>query len=217
MGGGILLLAASTFVLPINAVVPLNSAFILASQFFRVINFHRYILWHIGKPFVLGSVIGAVIGVHTFSLLSEFAISLMLGFTLLGMLWMPPVNWKVPGPKPFFWLGIVHTWLSSVTGLGGLLQGYLLRGKFTRQTIVGTIAGCMFWMSILKIVGYMSVGFDFRPYLQVIGLATLAGFAGTWVGRRFLDHISDDQFRVILRWILTLLAVRLFWVAWSLY
>ena len=217
MGGGIFLLAASTFILPIYAVVPLNSAFILASQFFRLLSFHRYILWDIGKPFLVGTLIGALVGVHTYALLSEFAISLLLGLTLLGMLWAPPIKLRIPLPLPFIWLGAVHTWLSAVTGLGGLLQGYLLRGRYSRQAVVGTIAGCMFCMSILKIVGYAWVGFDFQPYFQVIAWAVLAGFLGTWAGKRFLSYITDEQFHLVLRWILTLMAVRLFWVAWTLY
>ena len=130
---------------------------------------------------------------------------------------MPPVKLKLRLPQPFLWLGIVHTWLSAVTGLGGLLQGYLLRGKFTRQAIIGTIAGTMFWMSILKITGYIWVGFDYGPYLEMIAYATLAGFLGTWVGKRFLGFVTDDQFRLVLRCILTLMASRLFWVACTLY
>jgi uncharacterized membrane protein YfcA len=217
MGGGIFLLAVSTFILPISAVVPVNSTIIIASLFFRLVYFHRHILWDISRPFALGSIVGAVVGVQTFSLLSEFAILVMLGLTILAMLWMPPIKIRANLPMPFLWLGAVHTWLSAITGLGGLLQGYLLRGKHARQAIVGTIAACMFWMSILKIIGYIWVGFDYGPYLTIILLAILASFLGTWVGKRFLGYITDDQFRWGMRLILTLMAVRLFWVAWSIY
>lgn len=217
MGGGIFLLAVSTFVLPISAVVPVNSTIIIASLFFRLMYFHRYILWDLSRPFAIGAVIGAILGVTTFSLLSEFAISLMLGITILAMLWLPPIPLRINLPKPFLWLGAAHTWLSAITGLGGLLQGYLLRGKHPRHAIVGTIAACMFWMSILKISGYIWIGFDYSPYFTLILIAIFASFLGTWVGKRFLGYITDNQFRLIMRLILTLMAVRLFWVAWSLY
>lgn len=217
MGGGIFLLAVSTFILPISAVIPVNSTIIIASLFFRLVYFHRYILWDISRPFAFGAVVGAVVGVQTFSLLSEFAISAMLGLTILAMLWLPPLKIRANIPMPFLWLGAVHTWLSAITGLGGLLQGYLLRGKHRRQAIVGTIAACMFWMSILKIAGYVWVGFDYSPYLSIIPIAILASFLGTWVGKRFLGYITDDQFRLVMRLILTLMSLRLLWVAWSLY
>jgi uncharacterized protein len=216
-GGGMMLLAFSTLVLPISAVVPLHAVIILASQCNRVWAFRQDIRWDVVRPFVLGSAGGAILGAASYSIMPEFAISLVLGLTLLSLVWLPPSSWRPNLPKPLIWMGVFHTWISTITGVGGLLQGYMIRGDFSRHAIVGTVAGCGMGMTAFKVAGYLWVGFDYSPYLLVIGLALITAVFGTLLGRYALRFISDTQFRVALRWILTLMALRLFWVAWSLY
>lgn len=217
MGGGIVLLAASTLILPMSAVIPLNCVIILGGQFSRLCHFYRHINWPISGPFILGALLGVLLGTQTFSLMSEFAISLCLSVTIIGILWIPALNLKLRLPWPYAWTGVVHTWLSAVTGLGGLLQGIMLRSSHSRNTIIATIAASMMSMSVLKTLGYAWVGFDYQPYLLAIAVSILAGFSGTWVGKRCLHLITEARFRTVMRWLLTLFALRLFWNSWSLY
>jgi uncharacterized membrane protein YfcA len=218
MGGGIMMLVTSTLVLPISAVVPLNATFILGSQLSRIMHFYPWINWKVTKPFVIGAVIGAAIGTQTHALLSEFVISLGMGVVLLLLLWLPPLKVKLDLPRPYIWLGVAHTWLSSVIGMGGLMQGAILRSNFDRHTIIATIAASLLCMSMLKILGFvMLAGFDYRPFTWAIVIATVFGFIGTWTGKYFLQFISEDRFKVLLRIVLNLLALRLFYVAWTLF
>jgi uncharacterized membrane protein YfcA len=39
------------------------------------------------------------------------------------------------------------------------------------------------------------------------------GALGNWIGERALDHVSERGFKVVFRSILTLLGVRLVWLA----
>ncbi len=217
MGGGILMVVTSTLVLPISAVVPLNAAFILGSQVSRILHFYPYINWTITRPFVVGAVIGAAVGTRTHALLSEFLISLLMGMVLLLMLWLPPLKFRINLPRPYLWLGAVHTWISSVIGMGGLMQGVILRSKLDRHTVIATIAASLLGMSVLKIIGFAWAGFGYRPYLWAIAAATVFGFVGTWTGKYLLQFISEQRFRTLLRLVLNLLALRLFYLAWTLY
>ncbi len=217
MGGSIVLLACLSLVLPITAVVPLVSAVLVGAQLFRFITFYRYINWAIAVPFVGGAVVGAAIGAYSYALMPDYLLCGTLGVTLLAILWLPRIRLRFQLPYPYWWLGAVHTWLSTITGLGGLLQGTLLRGNYTRHAIIGTIAASLSCMSILKVVGYIAVGFDFSLYWWAICLATLVSVPGTWVGKHALKYVSDHQFRWALRWFLTLFSLRLFWLAYGLY
>lgn len=217
MGGGIVLLASTTLILPISTVIPLNGVLILGSMISRVWHFHPYINWKVALPFALGSLIGAMVGALTFTLMSEFVISLALSITIIAIIWLPPMQSKLSVPHPFVWIGGLHTWLSAVTGLGGLLQGIMLRSQFSREVIIATIAASMLSMSLLKTAGYVWVGFDYNPYLSAIVVAIVYGFIGTWLGKRCLALVSEAQFRFLLRWLLTLFAIRLFWKSWSYY
>jgi uncharacterized membrane protein YfcA len=71
---------------------------------------------------------------------------------------------------------------------------------------------------MLNILGFvMLAGFDYRPFTWAIVIATVFGFIGTWTGKYFLQFISEDRFKVLLRIVLNLLALRLFYVAWTLF
>lgn len=217
MGGGIVLLALATFILPIAAVVPVVGAIVLGSQVSRLVHFYQYIHWPLARPFMIGAAVGAWLGAQAYALLPDYIISAALGVAVLCLLWMPPLTSSIKLPMPFVFLGAAHTWMSTVTGLGGLLQGYMLRSDFSRHTIIGTIAGSLFCMSVFKLLGYLWIGFDYTAYLPAIAAAIATAFIGTAVGKRCLNLVSEAQFRFVMRWILTLFALRLFWLAVNLY
>lgn len=62
IGGAMIILATTTTVLPIGAIVPLHSGLLIGSTFGRVAMFWRFIDWKIVYPFLIGSVIGTGLG-----------------------------------------------------------------------------------------------------------------------------------------------------------
>ena len=51
-------------------------------------------------------------------------------------------------------------------------------------------------------------GFELLAYWKII-LALWGAVAGNILGQRVLSKISDQRFRVVLKWVLTLLAMRM--------
>lgn len=62
----------------------------------------------------------------------------------------------------------------------------------------------------------MSFGFSYRDYLPHILGATVAGFAGTWLGKWVTHHISETLFRQVFRGLVTVIALRLIYKGMSL-
>jgi uncharacterized protein len=219
LGGGLFTLAATQLFLPITEVVPLNGVLILAGQVTRVIQFYKFIDWKITLPFIPGSLIGAVIGAEVYFGLPEAFLALLLGAVLLWFCWVPPSEGtrKLAGriPSPFFWVGIAHTFLSTVTGAGVLFQSAMVNSKLSKEALVATIAGTLLFMALFKSLGYLMHGFDYRPYFTVIGLSWLMGISGTVLGKKCLDILPDHYFRILLKVVITLFAIKLFWTAFS--
>ena len=171
-------------------------------------------------PFIPGSVIGALLGTLIYFSLSEVAIALMLlGSVMLWFSWVPSSKGsrklaeKIP--QPYFWIGIIHTFLSTVSGAGGLLQSLMVNSKLPKESIVATIAGTLLAMSVFKTVGYFLAGFDYLTWLPVILLSWLTGIAGTTVGKYSLNLMPDIFFRRLIKAMVTIFALRLFWRAAS--
>ncbi len=217
MGGGIVLLATATLVLPIGAVIPVSAAILLGGQFSRLFYFYRYICWDIAVPFVLGSAVGAVVGAKAYSIMPDYVLSFVLGVSILALIWLPPLKVSLRLPMPYIWLGAAHTALSTITGLGGLLQGLLLRSSLTRHMIIATIAASLCCMSLFKVASYVWIGFDYWQYIVAMVFSTVAGVLGTVLAKCWVHKISETVFRSMMRWMLTAFSVRLFWLAYHLY
>lgn len=215
LGGGLFTLASTSLLLPVSVVVPLNGVLILAGQITRVIQFHRHINWDITLPFIPGSVVGAALGTWVYFGLPEVFMAFMLGCVLLWFCWIPPSqaarNLAEKIPQPFFWVGLAHTFLSTVSGAGVLFQSVIVNSKLSKEQVVATIAGTLLFMALFKSLGYLLAGFDYSPYLLVILLSWVMGISGTMLGKKCLDVLPDVYFRLLIKVVITLFALRLFW------
>lgn len=220
MGGGLLILATCSQIMPVNIVIPLNGVFVFAGQVTRTFQFWRHIDWKITLPFIPGSVIGAILGTLIYFSLSDMAIALILGSVMLWFSWVPssPASRQVAEriPQPWFWVGIIHTFLSTVSGAGGLMQSLMVNSRLPKEGVVATIAGTLLAMSLFKTVGYFVAGFDYMTWLPVILLSWITGIAGTTLGKASLNRMPDIFFRRLIKAMVTVFALRLFWQAASL-
>ena len=208
-GGVYIVLFTSISVLPVSAAIPLQSAFAAASLLARIHYFWAHIDWRLVRGFALGGVLGVTFGTRTFVTLPETVILVMLGIVLLVLIWMPVTNWRPPIKHPFFFVGILHSFLGAIFGVGGVLQPLLLRTSLTKAEITGTLAACMLTLDVMKATGYVSFGFSYLDYIPHIIGATLAGFAGTWAGKRISHRISEELFRRVFRVLVSVIAVRM--------
>lgn len=211
-GGVYVMLLASVWVLPVSAAVPLQSAFAVGSLLARIGFFWSHIHWPIAMVFILGSAIGVSFGIRAFIALPETWILFLLGIVLLVLIWAPKPA-KMPKIRhPFFYVGIVHSMLGATFGVGGVLQPFILRTNLKKLQITGTLAVCLLVLDAMKATGYVLAGFNYLEYLPHIVFSTIAGFLGTWAGRRITHQISEDRFRQVFRIFVTLIALRLVWV-----
>lgn len=219
MGGGLLILATCSQIMPVGIVIPLNGVFVFAGQVARTVQFHRHIAWEVTRPFIPGSILGAFLGTVIYFNLSETAIALVLGSVMLWFSWVPSTraSRSIAGkiPHPWFWVGIIHTFLSTVSGAGGLMQSLMVNSKLPKESIVATIAATLLVMAVFKTVGYYLAGFDYLDWLPLIGLSWVTGIAGTTVGKRTLNRLPDIFFRRLIKGMVTVFALRLFWQAAS--
>lgn len=215
MGGGLIILASCTLVLPITAALPVSGVLVMSGQVARTFQFHQYINREIARPFIPGALIGAAIGSLIYISMPETFMAFMLGTVMLWFCWIPPSRsrpeWATRIPIPYFWIGIVHTFLSTVAGVGGLFQSLMINSGMNKQGIIATIAGTLLFMSAFKTIAYGVAGFDYLPYLLVIALSWLTGYLGTMLGRLCLERVSDRLFRYFIQGMVTLFSIRLYW------
>ncbi len=208
-GGAMIILAVTSTVLPVGAIVPIHSTLLIGSTTSRALLFRRYIDWKIAVPFLAASVVAVAIGARIYVELPDRIVATAIGLVMLIAIWLPAISWRPKLRHPWAIVGFVHSLFSTLFAYGALLHAVILHTGLNRRQIVGTMAACLTGMSVFKITGYFANGFDYTPYLQIIVFSIAAALLGTWVGKLVIDRISEELFRVAFRVLVTITALRL--------
>jgi len=211
-GGAMIILAATSTVLPVTAIVPIHSTLLIGSTTSRALLFWRHIDWNIAAPFLAGSVVAVAIGARVYFELPDTIIAAAISVVMLIAIWLPEVTWRPKLKHPWAIVGFIHSLFSTMFAYGALLHAVILHTGLNKRQIVGTMAACLTGMSIFKITGYVANGFDYTPFLQIILFSIAAALVGTYVGKLVIDRISEALFRAVFRVLVTVTAVRLLYV-----
>lgn len=211
-GGALIVLAVTSSVLPVSAVVPIHSTLLIGSTASRAYVFRQHIDWRIAGPFLAGSLVAVAIGARLYFALPEAMIGIAIAIVMLVAIWLPGISWRPKIGHPWAVVGFIHSLLSTLFAYGALLHAVILHTGLQRRQVVGTMAAALTGMGLFKIAGYTLNGFDYGPFIVVILFAVGAAFLGTWVGKRINDRVSEAAFRLVFRALVTLTALRLLYV-----
>ena len=211
-GGAMIILAITSTVLPVQAIVPIHSGLLIGSTSTRIVFFWDFIDWKLVRSFLAGSIVGAFLGARIYIELPDAIIATAISVVMLVAIWLPKVTWRPRLRHPWVIVGFIHSLFSTLFAYGALMHAVILHTDLERRQIVGTLGGCLAGMSVFKIAGYAFYGFDYSPYYVVIAAAIAVSLVGTAVGKLIVDRLSETVFRMIYRVLITVTALRLLYI-----
>ena len=216
VGGGMLLIAVMPGLLPAAAIVPVHAAVQLFSNSSRAFFGWQFLRWEFVIAFIAGSLVGgATAGVLTREINLEYT-PLLIAAYILYSLWSPKPKLKFPPRLEFIAIGALQTGLSTIVGATGPLgQTALLQRGLQRDALVVTAALMMTFTHLIKLVIFALLGFSFLAYWKIIAAMSLAVIVGAWIGTRIRYRIPEAWFRTALRYLLTLLALRMIYLTFA--
>lgn len=209
LGGGSLMIAAMTLLLPPIVVVPVHGCVQLGSNAGRAWLMRRHIQWPFIVWVALGAGIGSVAGGSFASALPERWFAAAIGVFVLVTTWLPQPRVIASSRAVQFIGGMVVSALGMVVGAAGPLVAAFVRGIPERQQLVATHAMLNTLVHVLKVAVFVALGFAFRQYLPLVAVMVAAGFAGTALGSRLLTRVPEAVFRLGFRLLLSLVALEL--------
>ena len=216
MAGGITLLAVMLLFLPPLVVIPLHGMIQLASNGSRAWIQRRHVETSILWRFALLLLPAGALAIGVARQVPEDPLRVAIGVFVLLATWRP--SWLLLGASPerldphrrFIGLGAVAGAANVTIGATGpLIAPFFLELGLSRQALVGTKAACQMTGHLSKIALFGALGFAFGEHLTFLAGAVAAVVAGTWVGSRILERVSEPAFVVLYRSVLTLVALRL--------
>ncbi len=209
VGGGMMLIVILPSFLPLNALIPVHGLTQMSSNVSRAIFGYKDVQFEVIPKFLLGSAIGIGIFTVVLNLISLEYVPLFIGVYILLSLWSEKFNEKIKRYENYFLAGFFQTGLSMVVGATGpLTMTLLLKDYKDKNKVVATGAALMSITHILKVFVFMYFGFVFIDYLGVIIAMIIGAIAGSWVATKLRDKVDGKKFTIILKVLLTALAIQ---------
>jgi uncharacterized membrane protein YfcA len=211
LGGGMAMLALMGIYLPVASLIPLHGVVQLGSNAGRAVRQRENIRRPVARPFIGGSIVGAIAGAFLVVELPDSLLKLVLGAFIIAITWL-----KFPWIARLSKAGLsVASAVLAVTTMfvgatGALVSPVLARFlENDRKGLVATHAAVMVVQHGLKIVVFGLAGFVFWPWLPLLAAMILSGFVGTHFGTKLLDSMNERTFQRWFRIAVTLLALDL--------
>ncbi len=213
-GGGPILLALMALVLPPIVLIPVHTVVQLGVSVSRIVLLRSFIMWKTVLPFVIGGALGAAAGAPIFVSLPGPVLLGLIGAFVLLIAWMPKFGLIGPEKGRFGFVGFVATFCGMfVSSTGLFIAPFVASISPERRNYAATVAALGTTMHLIKLAAFGFIGFSIGAYLPLMAAMVATASLGNWVGRHILVRMPEKAFRVVLKILLTVLSLRLLWVA----
>ena len=213
VGGGMILIACMPGLLPASAIVPVHGMIQLFANSSRAFFGWRFLRWDFVLAFIGGAIVGGLISAAISREINLEYTPLLIAAYLLYTVWGPKLELKKPLAGEFAIIGMLQTGLSMIIGATGPLgQAALLRHQLKRDSLVVTAALMMIFTHLIKVILFALLGFAFLSYWKIIIGMSAGVIVGAFVGTHIRYRIPEALFRKALKWLLTLLALRMIYI-----
>ncbi len=211
-GGALILLPIVGFYLSPSVVAPVVNLGNMIGRPARLILFWKDIQWKLVAFFVPSALLGAVVGAFIFVQLESDWIQLLLGMFLISTAFQFRFGKKKTSFSMKMWyfipLGFVVTLISTLFGAtGAVLNPFYLNMGLVKEKLIATKTANSFFAGFAQLGSYTFLGVlhgELWGYGILIGLGAIIG---NIFGKRLLSKMSDERFRKLVVFIMTVSGV----------
>lgn len=191
VGGGMILIGLMPLFVPAVAIVPVHGVTQLVSNGTRAWFGRKEINYQFFGQFVAGSLVGLLV----FGVLIRFVhlslIPLFIGVYILLITWSDTFNQAIRRFESFFLVGLLQTGLGVFVGTPGPLNIAVLNKHYDdNHVVVSTGALLMTVVHFAKLLVYISMGFAFSDYWQLLLMMIVMATLGSWLGTKLRHKIN---------------------------
>ncbi|MDU8886484.1 sulfite exporter TauE/SafE family protein [Yeosuana sp. MJ-SS3] len=198
-GSSVFFVPIANFFFDFQSVLGITALFHLSSNVTKIAFFKK----GLNKQLILSLGIPAVIFVLIGALLSKYfdpiILTYILGFFLitLSLLFLIFKQLKVsPRTKNAIIGGSLSGFSAGLLGTGGAIRGITMAAfKLDKNKFIATSAVIDLGVDFSRTIVYYFNGYIHKDDLYLIPILIVVSIIGTWIGKKILNKISQDQFR----------------------
>lgn len=198
-GSSLFFVPIASYFLDFHSVLGITALFHVSSNITKIAFFHKgfdkKVVLSLGIPAVLFVIIGAYISKFLASEILEIALAIFLIGTSLTFLIFKKLEVK-PTVRNSIGGGVLSGLVAGVLGTGGAIRGITLAAfNMKTEVFIATSAIIDLGIDASRSVVYTLNGYVHYHDLYLIPILLVVSIAGTWIGKKILDHISQEQFK----------------------
>jgi len=193
-----------------SLIIPLHGITQLASNSSRTLFSLNDVKWALLRPFLIGSIIGSLIVVSVLSYIPVDYIPVAIGLYMLLNLWSPRFSAAISKYESYYLLGFVQTGLGLVVGATGpIVLAVLTKQLKSKDQIIATSSMCMTISHFAKIPVYFTLTSSLFSNVTLISYMVIGAVVGSFVGTKLRLAANNDKIIKIIKWMISLLAIRM--------
>lgn len=214
MAGGLILMGVLAAMLPVATAMVVHGAVQMISNGYRAYLWRKFINWPVFRRYALGALAGFLVLLAVAWRPEARAVYLFLGLTAM-LVWLPKARIRLDilqrGQAEL--AGFAVQALNTLGGVAGpLLDIFFVTTDMDRRAIVATKSVTQVLAHLVKIAFWSlpviaAAGAAAFPPAWFFVLAVPLSMLGTTLGGKFLERMSDVDFKAIMKWLVTAIGV----------
>ncbi|MBR9915449.1 MAG: sulfite exporter TauE/SafE family protein [Algicola sp.] len=208
-GSSVYFVPIANFFFDFQSVLGITALFHLSSNVSKIVlfkkGFDKRIVLTLGIP----AIIFVSIGAYFSNYFDPKILTYILGFFLIALstLFLIFKTLKVaPKTKNAMIGGALSGLSAGLLGTGGAIRGITLAAfKMTKDTFIATSAIIDLGVDFSRTIVYYFNGYIHKHDLYLIPILIVVSIVGTWIGKKILNKVSQEQFRMFV--LLLILAI----------
>ena len=211
VGGGLIMLVALAQSFSPGILIPLHGSIQLANNSSRAFIYREFFQWSLIQNILIATVIGSIGGILLIGSVSEQTIYWLIAGAILFFTWMPLDSFIFSIIKNDWFCGFISGFAGIFIGANGpLVTAYMRTKNLSPQVLVANHGAVMIFQHTVKIILFSSFfSFAITEYLFFIIVLAITGYAGAALGKRLISSISFDHFDILIKLLLSVLALTL--------
>lgn len=200
-GSSVFFVPIANFYFDFNTVLGLTAMFHVASNLSKIAQFrkglNRELLLKLGVPAIVFVIIGGLLSKY----MNHEILEILLGVFLIGLslLFLIKRNLIIKATtRNAISGGVLSGLFAGLLGTGGAIRGLTMAAfNLEKSVFVATSAGIDFGVDFSRLFVYLWNGYIKYDILIYIPFLILVSWVGTWLGKQWLNRLSENRFKSI--------------------
>ena len=200
-GSSVFFVPIANFYFDFHTVLGITALFHVASNVSKIALFKKGIdkklILYIGIPAVAFVIIGGFISKYIDTKYLEICLAIFL--ISLSLVFLLKKNLVIkPNKKEAITGGVFSGLIAGILGTGGAIRGLTMAAfNLEKSVFIATSAIIDFFVDLSRSFVYFFNGYITKDIFIYIPILVVISFIGTYIGKRILNHISQDNFKRI--------------------